>query len=92
MTERATAIASRVESFVRDVVVPYESDDRLGFHGPADALVSELRAKAREAGVLTPHILEDGSHLTQRETAIVLTRTGLSPLDRKSTRLNSSHT
>ena len=80
MTERATAIASRVESFVRDVVVPYESDDRLGFHGPADALVSELRAKAREAGVLTPHILEDGSHLTQRETAIVLTRTGLSPL------------
>ena len=39
-----------------------------------------MRGKAREAGVLTPHILSDGSHLTQRETAIVLIRSGLSPL------------
>jgi acyl-CoA dehydrogenase len=30
--------------------------------------------------VLTPHILPDGSHLTQRETAIVLQKSGLSPL------------
>jgi acyl-CoA dehydrogenase len=30
--------------------------------------------------VLTPHILPDGSHLTQRETAVVLIRRGLSPL------------
>jgi acyl-CoA dehydrogenase len=29
---------------------------------------------------LTPHILLDGGHLTQRETAIVLQKTGLSPL------------
>ena len=36
--------------------------------------------KARAAGVLTPHILGDGSHLTQRETAHVLKMTGLSPL------------
>jgi acyl-CoA dehydrogenase len=40
----------------------------------------EMRAKARAAGVLTPHILADGSHLTQRETAIVLIKSGLSPL------------
>ena len=40
----------------------------------------EMRGKARAAGVLTPHILADGSHLSQRETAIVLERTGLSPL------------
>src|SRR5689334_3678978 len=80
MTDRATAIASKVEAFVRNVVIPYERDSRLGFHGPEDALVRELRAKAREAGVLTPHVLHDGSHLTQRETAIVLMRTGLSPL------------
>lgn len=80
MTDRATAIAANVEAFVRDIVVPYEKDTRLGVHGPADSLVMELRGKAREAGVLTPHILADGSHLTQRETAIVLTATGLSPL------------
>jgi acyl-CoA dehydrogenase len=30
--------------------------------------------------VLTPHILPDGSHLTQLETAIVLQKSGLSPL------------
>ncbi|SDA16390.1 acyl-CoA dehydrogenase family protein [Sphingomonas sp. NFR15] len=80
MTERAQQIAARVEVFVRETVIPYEADDRRGGHGPADALVRELRDKARAAGVLTPHILPDGSHLTQRETAIVLRRSGLSPL------------
>ncbi|AHE52986.1 acyl-CoA dehydrogenase family protein [Sphingomonas sanxanigenens] len=80
MTDRALAIAANVETFVREVIVPYEKDERLGYHGPSDELVMELRAKAREAGVLTPHILADGSHLTQRETATVLTRSGLSPL------------
>jgi acyl-CoA dehydrogenase len=39
-----------------------------------------MRAKARAAGVLTPHILPDGVHLTQRQTAMVLKRSGLSPL------------
>jgi acyl-CoA dehydrogenase len=42
--------------------------------------VRELKALARAAGVLTPHILPDGSHLTQRETAQVLIKSGLSPL------------
>ncbi len=77
---RAQDIADRVEAFVRQVVVPYERDPRCGTHGPSDDLLHEMRAKARAAGVLTPHVLADGSHLTQRETAIVLIRSGLSPL------------
>ena len=80
---RAYEIAARVEAFVRDVVVPYEHDPRHrghGSHGPSEALVRELRARARAAGVMTPHILPDGSHLTQLETAIVLKASGLSPL------------
>lgn len=81
MTERALEIAARVEAFVRDVVIPYESDPRRDHHGaPTDDLVMEMRGKARAAGVLTPHILADGSHLNQRETAIVLQKSGLSPL------------
>jgi len=80
MSDRAQAIAVRVEAFVRELVIPYESDKRRDGHGPSDALVMELREKARAAGVLTPHILADGSHLTQRETALVLRKTGLSPL------------
>ncbi|MGQ0583789.1 MAG: acyl-CoA dehydrogenase family protein [Reyranella sp.] len=77
---KAAEIAGRVEAFVRDVVVPYEKDPRCGDHGPTDELVAELRDKARAAGVLTPHILPDGSHLSQRETATVLKASGLSPL------------
>lgn len=76
----AEKIGARVEAFVRDVVAPYERDPRLGEHGPSEELVVEMRAKAREAGVMTPHILKDGSHLSQRGTAYVLQKTGLSPL------------
>ena len=80
MTERADAIAARIEAFIRAEVIPYEKDPRIGAHGPSDGLVQELRDRARIAGVLTPHILQDGSHLTQRETAIALIASGLSPL------------
>jgi acyl-CoA dehydrogenase len=77
---QANEIADRVEAFVRSVVLPYERDPRCQSHGPTQDLVDELRQKAREAGVMTPHIMPDGSHLTQRETAVVLKRSGLSPL------------
>ncbi|KHK90464.1 acyl-CoA dehydrogenase [Novosphingobium malaysiense] len=77
---RAYGIADKVEAFVRETIIPFERDPRATSHGPSDELVMEMRARAREAGVLTPHILADGSHLTQRETAIVLQRSGLSPL------------
>ncbi len=79
-SSRADEIASRVEAFVRNTIVPYERDPRRTSHGPSDELVTEMRGKARTAGVLTPHILPDGGHLTQRETAHVLKKTGLSPL------------
>lgn len=79
-TDRARDIGAQVERFVRDVVTTFERDPRKGPHGPSDELVAEMRALAREAGVLTPHILADGDHLTQHETAHVLIRSGLSPL------------
>ena len=79
--EQTAAIAARVEAFVRDVVVPYEKDPRRDHHDcPSEELVAELKARAREAGLMTPHIMADGRHLSQRETAIVLRATGLSPL------------
>jgi acyl-CoA dehydrogenase len=79
-SSRADEIAHRVEAFVRGTIIPYERDPRRSSHGPSDDLVIEMRVKARRAGVLTPHILPDGGHLTQRETAHVLKKTGLSPL------------
>ncbi|KEJ95168.1 acyl-CoA dehydrogenase [Pseudosulfitobacter pseudonitzschiae] len=80
MTDRALDIANRVETFVRETIAPYEKDTRKTSHGPTDALANEIKAKARDAGVLTPHILEGGDHLTHLETAAVLIRSGLSPL------------
>jgi acyl-CoA dehydrogenase len=78
--ERAGQITASVEEFVRNIVIPYETDARRTSHGPSDELVHEMRDKARAAGVLTPHILADGRHLSQRETAMVLKKAGLSPL------------
>ncbi|HEX2794453.1 MAG TPA: acyl-CoA dehydrogenase family protein [Croceicoccus sp.] len=81
ISERALEIGSRVEAFIRDVVISYEQDTRRDHHGcPTDELADEMREKARAAGVLTPHILADGSHLSQVETAYVLIKSGLSPL------------
>jgi acyl-CoA dehydrogenase len=76
----AIKIGARVEAFVREVVIPNESDARRDNHGPTDELVAELREHARSAGVLTPHIKQDGTHLSQLDTALVLKKTGLSPL------------
>ena len=78
--DSAAEIASKVETFVRNVVVPFEKDSRYTAHGPTEELVQELRTLARQAGVLTPHILASGAHLTQRGTAAVLRKSGLSPL------------
>lgn len=77
---RARELAGRVEAFVRDKVVPYERDPRWTAHGPTEELVTELKDLARAAALMTPHILPDGSHLTHRETALVLRASGLSPL------------
>ncbi len=74
------AIASRVEHFIRATVVPYERDPRWSAHGPSEELVAELRGLARQAGVMTPHILDGHVHLTHRDTALVLRAAGLSPL------------
>lgn len=81
ISQRAATIGKNVERFVRDVIIGYEKDARRDHHGaPTDALVMEMRERARAAGVLTPHILDDGVHLTQLETAHVLIKSGLSPL------------
>lgn len=81
ISQYALDMADKVEAFVRETVIPYEQDPRRDHHGaPLDAMVYELKDKAREAGVLSPHIRADGSHLNQRETAVILIKSGLSPL------------
>ena len=79
-SDDALAMAERVERFVLDCIVPYETDPRFGAHGPSEEMVDEMRSKAKEAGVMTPHIRDDGSHVSQLETALILRKSGLSPL------------
>ena len=79
-TPEAQAIADEVEAFVRERVIPFENDPRCTDHGPSDDLVTELRSLARDAGLLTPHIRSDGSHLSHLDTALVLRKSGLSTL------------
>jgi acyl-CoA dehydrogenase len=76
----AAQIASKVERFVRSEVFPFERDQRWGAHGPSQELLEELRDRARAAGLMTPHVLPDGKHLTHRGTALVLQAAGLSLL------------
>ncbi len=81
VSQYALDMADKVEAFVREIVIPYERDPRRDHHNaPMDEMVFELREKARAAGVLTPHIKPDGSHLTQVDTAAILIKSGLSPL------------
>ena len=49
------ALQARVRHFIAEQVIPYERDARQTPHGPSAELRSELIAKARAAGLLTPH-------------------------------------
>jgi acyl-CoA dehydrogenase len=77
---RANAIAERIWDFIQSDILPHEAEARDHAHGPDEELLLKLRTRAREAGVLTPHVLPGGEHLSHREVAIVLRAAGRSPL------------
>jgi acyl-CoA dehydrogenase len=79
-TEQGREIAAKVERFIRESIVPFERDRRWTAHGPNSEMVAEMRALARAAGVLTPHIPSGRGHLSHRDTSIILRAAGLSPL------------
>ena len=75
-------LATRVKQFVRDEIIPYESDRRWGAHGPSDELRSELNGRARAAGLLSVHAPAEfgGKGLTHLAKAAVLEAAGYSML------------
>ena len=82
LTPELAALEARTESFIRDVVIPYEGDPREGAHGLDDLLKRELMAKAREAELLSPHVGEEwgGLGLDTRSMAVVFEAAGYSLL------------
>lgn len=73
-------LVARIDAFVREVAIPRESDPRLGAHGPADALVDELRREARARGLVSPHLLGGGGELSFRDVGALFKAAGYSPL------------
>lgn len=81
-TEEQLDLQARTAAFVRDVVMPYESDPRQGPHGATDELRLELVALAKAAKLLSPHVGTDygGLGLTHVGKAIVFEEAGYSTL------------
>lgn len=75
-------LKQRVDAFVRETVIPYETDPRWTAHGPSDDLRRELNARADAAGLLSIHVPEayGGAGLDHRGKAIVLEAAGYSML------------
>jgi acyl-CoA dehydrogenase len=75
-------LQQRTERFVNERIIPYESDPRLGPHGPSEDLRLELVALGRQAGLLSPHVGTEwgGLGLDHRGKAVVFEAAGYSPL------------
>lgn len=67
-------------AFIREAVIPLESDPRQDAHGPHEPLRQELVNRAREAGLLTPHasIEMGGLGLSHLAKAVVFEEAGYS--------------
>ncbi|KQP12295.1 acyl-CoA dehydrogenase family protein [Pseudorhodoferax sp. Leaf267] len=75
-------LQERTRRFILDQVIPLENDPRQDHHGPHEALRDELVARARRAGLLTPHASKEhgGLGLSHVDKAIVFEEAGYSPL------------
>jgi acyl-CoA dehydrogenase len=74
------ALRERVKQFIHEQVIPFENDPRQDSHGPHRELRDELIAKARSAGLLTPHASKalGGMGLSHIEKAVVFEEAGYS--------------
>ena len=55
LTPALVDLRERTRRFIADEVLPFEGDPRETPHGPTEDLRAELIARARAAGLLTPH-------------------------------------
>jgi acyl-CoA dehydrogenase len=75
-------LQQRTREFIASEIIPCEKDPRQTPHGPEESLRAELVAKARAAGLLTPHASTEmgGLGLSHVDKAIVFEEAGYSPL------------
>ena len=82
LSPELSALQERTRRFIAEDVIPMEGDPRQHAHGPEESLRDELVARARRAGLLTPHASEalGGMGLSHIAKAIVFEEAGYSPL------------
>src|SRR5438093_1439732 len=82
IADEILALKERTERFVRDEILPRESDKRQTAHGPTDEFRLELVALARQAGLVAPHVGREwgGLGLDHRGKAVVFEAAGYAPL------------
>jgi acyl-CoA dehydrogenase len=91
MTDEQRELQERTREFIRDQVIPMEGDPRETAHGPSDDLRGELIARARAAGLLSPHVGTEwgGLGLNHVGKAIVFEEAGYSPLGPHALNINA---
>jgi len=82
LSPRQRELQQRTRTFIADEVIALERDARQTAHGPSEELREELVARARRAGLLTPHASVDlgGLGLSHVDKAIVFEEAGYSTL------------
>ena len=82
LPDELLALQAKTRDFIAEQVIPLENDPRQDSHGPSDALRQDLVARARAAGLLTPHASREmgGLALSHVAKAIVFEEAGYSPL------------
>ena len=75
-------LRDRTRAFIAEQVIPLERDPRVTSHGPTEELRLELVARARAAGLLTPHAsrAHGGLGLSHVAKAVVFEEAGYSTL------------
>lgn len=73
-------LQERTRTFIASQIIPLENEQDPHAHGPSDALRTELVARARRAGLLTPHASREmgGMALTHLAKAVVFEEAGYS--------------
>lgn len=74
------ALQRTTRDFIREQIIPLENDARQDAHGPHETLRTELVARARAAGLLTPHasIEMGGMGLSHIAKAVMFEEAGYS--------------
>jgi len=76
------ALGERVLTFIKEEIIPFETDPRWTAHGPTEELRRELNDRARRAGLLSVHVPKEygGLGLDHVGKSVVLEAAGYSML------------